>query len=575
VRFRRTENALIRLAHRKFSFGLRVKMHRSTISRLAGKLPPQEMLIDVASLVRSYYETRPDFDRVNERVSFGTSGHRGSSSLGTFTETHVLAITQAICDFRVTHGISGPLLVGKDTHALSAPAQRTVLEVLAGNRVDTVIQVDDEVTPTPVISWAILNRNRGGPGRLADGIILTPSHNPPGDGGIKYNSTDGGPAEAKKTNWIENRANEIMGKSMATVRRVTYEKALNSSTTSQTDFLLPYIRELDRVIDMNCIRDSRLRMGVDPLGGASVRYWEVIRSHYGLDLSVLDELIDPTFYFVPVDHDGKIRTDCSSPWVMSALARRKEEFEIMFANDADCDRHGIVTPSSGLMNPNQFLAASIHYLLRNRPGWDLGSSVGKTMVSSSLIDRVAKYHHRKLFEAPVGFKWFASGLRDRSLCFGGEESAGASFARMDGSVWTTDKDGFIMDFLAAEMTARTGKDPAEIYREVTGYLGESHYTRIDSPATPLEKKRLRELKPDSFADTVLAGESILEKLTSAPGNHESFGGIKVGTENGWFAVRPSGTEPIYKIYAESSRDQSHLDQVVDEAQTFIRQKCVN
>jgi phosphoglucomutase len=540
-------------------------MERTSTSELAGKPPPPGILVDVANLVRKYYETRPDFERVDQRVSFGTSGHRGSSLSGTFTETHVLAITQAICDYRRSHGISGPLLMGKDTHALSAPAQRTALEVLAGNRVETVIQLDDEVTPTPVISWAILSRNRGRSEQLADGIILTPSHNPPEDAGIKYNCTDGGPANTTKTRWIESRANEIMRSSSASVKRLEYEKALRAPTTFQADFLLPYIQELGRVVDMKCIRDSRLRMGVNPLGGASVLYWEIIRSLYGLDLDVLDLRIDPTFYFIPVDHDGKIRTDCSSPSVLSELAKRKNEFGIAFANDADCDRHGIVVPSTGLMNPNQFLVASIHYLLQNRPEWPVGSAIGKTMVSSSLIDRVVRRHGRKLFEVPVGFKWFAPGLHGGSICFGGEESAGASFLRMDGGVWTTDKDGFVMDFLAAEMTAIMGKDPAEIYREVAQTLGESFYTRIDAPATREEKKKLRELTAEAVTETVLAGETILEKWTVAPGNHEPFGGIKVVTENGWFAARPSGTEDLCKIYAESFRDQSHLDQIVEEA----------
>jgi phosphoglucomutase len=547
-------------------------MNQILISELAGKYPPKDILVDVPSLIRKYYETKPDFERVEERVAFGTSGHRGSSLSGTFTETHVLAITQAICDYRVSHGISGPLLLGKDTHALSAPAQRTALEVLAGNQIETIIQVDDEVTPTPVISWAILNRNRVRTDRLADGIILTPSHNPPEDAGIKYNSTDGGPSDTTKTQWIENRANEIMRSSLASVKRVPYEKALRVPTTTQSDFLCPYIQDLRQVVDMECIRDSRLRMGVNPLGGASVRYWEMIRSVYGLDLTVLDKRIDPTFYFIPVDHDGKIRTDCSSPSVMAEVSKRRSDFGITFANDADCDRHGIVTPSRGLMNPNQFLATSIHYLLLKRPDWSRGSAIGKTMVSSSLIDRVVKHHGRKLVEVPVGFKWFAPGLHDGSLGFGGEESAGASFLRKDGSVWTTDKDGFIMDFLAAEMTAKMGKDPAEIYRDVTKNLGESFYTRIDTPATRDEKKTLREIMPDSVSESDLAGEPIREKLTQAPGNHEPFGGIKVVTESGWFAARPSGTEDLCKIYAESSRDQAHLDQIVEEARHLILKK---
>lgn len=548
-------------------------MKQPSKSEFAGKLPPREMLVDIQTLIRMYYEKKPDFERVSERVWFGTSGHRGSSFSGTFTETHVLAITQAICDFRFANGITGPLLVGKDTHALSTPAQRTVLEVLAGNEVDTLIQIDDEVTPTPVISWGILNRNQGHPQRLADGIIITPSHNPPEDAGLKYNSTDGGPADTTKTRWIENRANEIMKNALVSVKRISYEKAFHAPTTFETDFLLPYIQELDQVVDMACIRDSGLRMGVNPLGGASVRYWEIIRLHYGLDLEVLDSRVDPTFFFIPVDHDGKIRTDCSSPSVMSGLAKRKDEFDLLFANDADCDRHGIVAPSTGLMNPNQFLVSSIHYLLQNRPEWNASSAIGKTMVSSALIDRVVKSNHRKLLEVPVGFKWFVNGLYDSSLCFGGEESAGASFLRMNGRVWTTDKDGFIMDFLAAEMSARMGKDPAEIYREATASLGESFYTRIDTPATREEKKKLSSLTLDSVTESDFANEPITGNWTTAPGNHEPFGGIKVVTESGWFAARPSGTEDLCKIYAESLRSQSHLDQIVSEAKSFVQKKC--
>ncbi|MBC7386194.1 MAG: alpha-D-glucose phosphate-specific phosphoglucomutase [Cryobacterium sp.] len=548
-------------------------MSAHSVSNLAGKLPPVEMLVDVGELIRRYYETKPEYDRVEQRVSFGTSGHRGSSLSGTFTETHVLVITQAICDFRTSHGITGPLLVGKDTHGLSSPAQKTVLEVLAGNGVQTIVQSDDEVTPTPVISHAILERNRGRTDRLADGIILTPSHNPPEDAGIKYNSIDGGPSDTKKTRWIENRANEILRNGLADLKRQSYTKSLQATTTTEEDFLLPYVRQLDQVVDMGCIRDSGLRVGVNPLGGASVRYWEIIRDHYRLDLSVLDTRSDPTFFFIPVDHDGKIRTDCSSPWVMSQLAARKNEFGLICANDADCDRHGIVVPSNGLMAPNHFLAASIHYLLQNRPLWRGASAIGKTMVSSSIIDRLVKSHGRELFEVPVGFKWFSSGLYQGSLCFAGEESAGASFLRRDGTVWTTDKDGFILDFLAAEMTAKMGKDPAMIYREIEERLGGSFYTRIDIPVAQAAKKILQSLTPDAITTKELAGDPILKKWTRAPANDESLGGIKVETENGWFAVRPSGTEELCKIYAESFHDRSHLASIIEEAQAFVRAEC--
>jgi len=539
------------------------------ISPLAGKPAPKELLIDPARLEREYFERRPDLSDPNQRVSFGTSGHRGSPLRGTFTEAHILAITQAICDYRRQKGIDGPVYMGKDTHAISASAQRTALEVLVANGVETIIQRDDGVTPTPVISWAILGHNRGRKEHLADGIIITPSHNPPEDGGFKYNPPNGGPADTDVTSWIQDRANALLRANNAEVKRVPFASAIKAATTHQEDFVLPYVNDLKNVIDMDCIRSAGLKLGVDPLGGAAVHYWEPIKAIYHLDITVVNPKIDPTFSFMTLDHDGKIRMDCSSPYAMARLVGLKDQYRVAFANDPDSDRHGIVTPSAGLMNPNHFLAVAIRYLLGNRPDWSKQSAVGKTLVSSSMIDRAVLDLGRRVMEVPVGFKWFAPGLFDGSICFGGEESAGASFLRRDGTVWTTDKDGPIMDLLAAEITARTGKDPGEHYRVMTEKFGTSYYTRIDAPATPEQKARLQKLSPEAVKEAELAGEPIVSRLTRAPGNGASIGGLKVVTANGLFAARPAGTENIYKVYAESFKSQGHLDSIVNEAQTIV------
>jgi phosphoglucomutase len=539
------------------------------ISPLAGKPAPKEMLVDLARLEREYYQRQPDVGNRDQMVSFGTSGHRGSSLRGSFTEAHILAITQAICDYRRGQRIDGPLHMGKDTHALSGPAQRTALEVLAANNVETIIQQDDGVTPTPVISRAILVHNRGRKDHLADGIVITPSHNPPEDGGFKYNPPHGGPAETSVTNWVQQRANELLREDNTDVKRVPFATAINASTTREEDFILPYVNDLRNVIDMDAIRSAGLKLGVDPLGGASLPYWEPINSIYGLGITVVNPKLDPTFSFMTVDYDGKIRMDCSSPYAMAGLVRLKDQYRLAFGNDPDADRHGIVTPSAGLMNPNHYLAVAINYLLTHRPGWSAESAVGKTLVSSSLIDRVIRKLGRRLAEVPVGFKYFASGLLDGSYCFGGEESAGASFLRQDGTVWTTDKDGILMDLLAAEITARTGKDPSEHFRALTAEFGMPYYTRIDAPATPEQKARLEKLSPEAVKESDLAGEPITAKLTRAPGNNEPIGGLKVVTANGWFAARPSGTENLYKVYAESFRDEKHLEAIVSEAQSIV------
>lgn len=539
------------------------------VSPLAGKPAPKEMLVDLARLERDYYERRPDLEDPNQKVSFGTSGHRGSPLRGTFTESHILAITQAICDYRRSQGIDGPLFMGKDTHAASKPAEHTALEVLAANHVEVVIQKDDGVAPTPVISRAIIVHNRGRQQHLADGIVVTPSHNPPKDGGFKYNPTNGGPADTDVTRSIERRANELLQKGNVDVKRMPFSAAIQSATTHQEDFVLPYVRDLRNVVNLEAIRSAGLKLGVDPLGGAALPYWEPINSTYGLDIAVVNPAIDPTFSFMTVDHDGEIRMDCSSPYAMARLVGLKDQYQVAFANDPDADRHGIVTPSAGLMNPNHYLAVAIRYLLTQRPLWPEQVVVGKTLVSSDMIDRVVANLGRKLSETPVGFKWFAPGLFDGSFCFGGEESAGASFLRLDGTVWTTDKDGLIMNLLAAEITARTGRDPGEHYRELTAMFGSPSYTRIDTPATPEQKSKLGKLAPSDVKDATLAGEPISAKLTRAPGNDAPIGGLKVATANGWFAARPSGTENIYKIYAESFRDEAHLATIVDEAREIV------
>jgi phosphoglucomutase len=545
------------------------RMKPMAISPLAGKPAPKEMLVDLARLERNYYERRPDVGDPNQLVSFGTSGHRGSSLRGTFTEAHILAVTQAICDYRRSQGTDGPLYMGKDTHAASEPAQRTALEVLAANNVETVIQRDAGVTPTPVISRAILVYNRGRKEHLADGIVVTPSHNPPEDGGFKYNPPNGGPADTDVTRWVQDRANGLLGKNNAGVKRVPFPTAIKAESTHQEDFVVPYVKDLRNVIDMDAIRAAGLKLGVDPLGGAAWPYWEPIKAMYGLDITVVNTTVDPRFSFMTVDHDGKIRMDCSSPYAMAGLVGLKDQFEIAFANDADADRHGIVTRSMGLMNPNHYLAVAIHYLLTHRPGWPDAAMVGKTLVSSGLIDRVVEALGRKLSEVPVGFKWFVKGLLDGSTCFGAEESAGASFLRQDGTVWTTDKDGLVLNLLAAEITARTGKDPGEHYSELTKKLGTPYYTRIDAPATPEQKARLQKLSAEAVEESNLAGEPILAKLIKAPGNNAPIGGLKVVAASGWFAARPSGTENIYKIYAESFKNEKHLQAIVSEAQQIV------
>jgi len=539
------------------------------LSPLAGKPAPKEMLIDPQQLVREYYVRKPDPAEPAQQISFGTSGHRGSPLTGSFNEAHILAIAQAICDYRRTHGISGPLYMGRDTHAVSGPAQRTALEVLAANGVETVIQGGNGVTPTPAISRVILAHNRGRTDRLADGVVITPSHNPPEDGGFKYNPTNGGPADSEVTNWIQERANALLRVGNADTKRVPFAAAIRSATTYEHDFIAPYVDDLRNVVDMEAIHAAGLKLGVDPLGGAAVHYWEPINAAYKLDIAVVNPQIDPTFSFMTVDHDGKIRMDCSSPYAMARLVGLKNQYQVAFANDTDADRHGIVTPSAGLLNPNHYLAVAIRYLLRHRSGWSAAAAVGKTLVSSGLIDRVVAGLGRALWEVPVGFKWFVPGLSDGSVCFGGEESAGASFLRMDGMVWTTDKDGLIMNLLAAEITARTGKDPGEHYRDLTAEFGTPFYSRIDAAATPEQKARLGKLSADAVRASTLAGEPIVAKITRAPSNGAPIGGLKVSARSGWFAARPSGTENIYKIYAESFKDERHLEAIIAEAQEIV------
>jgi len=539
------------------------------LSPLAGKPAPKQMLVDPSRLAHDYLERRPDPDDPAQQVSFGTSGHRGSSLRDSFNEAHILAITQAICEYRHARAVTGPLYMGKDTHALSGPAQRTALEVLAANDVETIIQRDDGFTPTPAISHAILVHNRGRDDGLADGIVITPSHNPPEDGGFKYNPIHGGPAETDVTRWIEDRANALLRDGNAGVKRLPLQSAMNKETTHQRDLMRPYVEDLHNVIDMAAIRDARLALAVDPLGGAAVAYWDLINAIYGLDIAVTNTKVDPTFAFMTVDHDGAIRMDCSSPHAMAGLVGLKDRYRVAFANDPDADRHGIVTPT-GLMNPNHYLAVAIEYLLTHRPDWPATAAVGKTLVSSSMIDRVVGKLRRRLSEVPVGFKWFAPGLLDGSYCFGGEESAGASFLRRDGSVWTTDKDGPIMNLLAAEITALTGSDPGERYAVLTAQFGEAYYTRIDAPATPEQKAKLSRLSADAVKASDAAGEPIMQKLTRAAGNDAPIGGLKVVTASGWFAARPSGTEAVYKIYAESFRDEQHLQMLVNDAQQIVQ-----
>ncbi len=536
---------------------------------LAGKPAPKELLIDVSRLEAAFYDAKPDPTDPNQLVSFGTSGHRGTSLNATFTEAHILAITQAICEYRRNREITGPLFMGKDTHALSRPAERVALEVLAANGVEIFIQRDDGFTPTPVISRAILTHNRDRTDSLGDGIVITPSHNPPSDGGFKYNPPNGGPADTDVTDWIQNRANDLLRAGNRGVQRIGFDAALKASTTHSQDFVMPYVADLANVIDFAAIRSTGLKIGIDPLGGAAAAYWQPVAERYHVDITVVNPKVDPTFAFMTLDHDGKIRMDCSSPWAMAGLVALKDRFDIAFSNDPDSDRHGIVTPSAGLLNPNHYLAVAIRYLLTNRVQWSPNAVIGKTLVSSCLIDRVVASLGRKLWEVPVGFKWFTPRLFDGSCCFGGEESAGASFLRRNGGVWSTDKDGLILGLLAAEITANTGKDPGAHYQELTTQFGTPYYTRIDAAATPEQKNSLKKLSPEAVTATELAGEPITAKLTRAPGNDAAIGGLKVVSVSGWFAARPSGTENIYKLYAESLKSAEHLAAIVEQAQDIV------
>jgi phosphoglucomutase len=535
----------------------------------AGKPAENSTLVDVPKLITAYFGEKPDPSVPAQRVSFGTSGHRGSSFNKSFNEGHILATTQAICLYRKNQGTDGPLFMGIDTHALSFPAYVTAIEVLAANGVELMLANDDEYTPTPVISHAILTYNRDRKSGLADGIVITPSHNPPTDGGFKYNPSSGGPADTAVTGWIERKANEILEAKLEGVKRMPLAKALTATTTRRRDYITPYVADLGNVVDLDAIKASGLKVGVDPLGGAGVHYWSRIRDLYGINLTVVSEVVDPTFRFMTRDWDGQIRMDPSSPYAMERLIGMKDKFDLSFACDTDHDRHGIVTRSAGLLPPNHYLSVAISYLYQNRPNWPRQASVGKTVVSSQMIDRVATKIGRGLLEVPVGFKWFVGGLLDSSICFGGEESAGASFSRKDGKVWTTDKDGFIPCLLAAEMTSRQGRDPGDAYRELTKELGEPVADRVEAPATRAEKALLERLSPDQVKETELAGEKITGRLTRAPGNGAPIGGLKVTTQNGWFAARPSGTEEIYKIYAESFLGKDHLKRIIDEAQKLV------
>src|SRR5512136_1529081 len=536
---------------------------------LAGKPAPYDMLVNVPRLISAYYPGEPDPADPAQRVAFGTSGHRGSSFRGSFNEGHILAISQAICEFRQAQGITGPLFIGMDPHALSEPALATAVEVFAGNGQEIMIDAGAGNTPTPVISHAILSYNRGRTTGLADGVVITPSHNPPDDGRFKYNPPAGGPADTTTTKAMQTRANEILKNESREVKRISLASAMKAETTHLYDYITPYVSDLRNVVDIPAIKSSGLKIGVDPMGGASVGFWQPIAEMYGLNIEVVNPRVDPTFGFMTVDKDGKIRMDCSSPYAMASLIGLKDRFDVAFGNDSDSDRHGIVTRSSGLLNPNHYLSVAIWYLFGHRPGWRRDAAVGKTLVSSSMIDRVAADLGRRLAEVPVGFKWFVDGLVDGSFGFGGEESAGASFLRLDGTVWTTDKDGILLDLLAAEITARTGKDPGEHFQALVAEFGMPYYTRIDAAATPEQKARLEKLSPEAVKESDLAGEPITAKLTRAPGNNEPIGGLKVVTASGWFAARPSGTENLYKIYAESFRDEKHLDAIVSEAQRIV------
>jgi len=540
-----------------------------TISPLAGKPAPQNILVNIPKLITEYYTGKPYPSVAAEKVSFGTSGHRGSSFKNSFNENHILAITQAICFYRRQKQIDGPLYIGFDTHALSAPAFATAMEILAANDIETMIATNDEYTPTPVISHAILKYNAGRKKGLADGIVITPSHNPPDDGGFKYNPPNGGPAGTDVTNWIEQKANELLENNLQQIKRIAFDKAFKASTTHRYDYLNNYVNDLGNIVDMETIRNAKIRMGVDPLSGAGVHYWEPIADRYHLDLTVTNKIVDPTFSFMTVDWDGQIRMDPSSPYAMQRLIAMKDNFDISFACDTDHDRHGIVTKSNGLLNPNCYLSVAVSYLLQHRPLWKNTAAVGKTVVTTQLIERIVSKLNKKLFDVPVGFKWFADGLLDSSLCFGGEESAGASFSRLDGSVWTTDKDGFIPALLSAEITAKMGSDPGRIYTNLIKEYGEPFYDRIEAKATPEQKEKLSNLSASQIKHKELAGENIDSILIKAPGNNAAIGGVKVVTKNGWFAARPSGTEDIYKIYAESFLKRDHLKKIIDEAQIIV------
>lgn len=539
------------------------------LSPLAGKRSPREILIDVDALRNQFYDIQPDTGSSEQLVSFGTSGHRGTASNGTFNENHILAISQAIVEYRRDVGIDGPLYIGMDSHALSLPAQQSAIEVLAANGVEVYLAAGNEVTSTPAVSRAILTWNLSGKSAKADGIVITPSHNPPTDGGFKYNPPNGGPADTDITKRVQDRANELLRAGNRDVKRTLYEATLTQDNVHFFDFITPYVEDIGLAIDMKAIKNSGISIGVDPLGGAGLPYWQPIVDRYGLNMSIANKSIDMTFQFMSVDHDGKIRMDCSSPYAMAELVKLKDDYRIAFGNDTDADRHGIVTPSSGLMNPNHFLSVSIWYLFNNRPNWSAQAAIGKTLVSSSFIDRVGKLIGRSVIEVPVGFKYFVSGLLDGSLGFGGEESAGASFLKRDGTVWTTDKDGLLLGLLAAEITAVTGKDPGEHYANLASKLGAPVYKRVDQTATAAEKSILKKLNPEAVRATTLAGEAITAKLTRAPGNNEEIGGLKVVTKNAWFAARPSGTEDIYKIYAESFHGEAHLEEVLSEAREIV------
>ncbi len=540
-----------------------------SVHELAGKKVPRELLVNIPRLVSAYYINKPDIDNPSNMISFGTSGHRGSSFKNSFNEDHVLAICQAICELKKNRHITGPLYVGMDTHALSEAAFATAIEVFAANTVNIVIQTGQGYTPTPVISHAILTYNQNRKSGLADGIVITPSHNPPEDGGFKYNPPTGGPADTDTTKIIQGRANEILIHKLKDVKRIPFERAVKVDTTYEYDYVAPYVNDLKNIIDMKAIASAKLKIGVDPMGGAGVNYWNPIAEAYGLNIEVVNRYVDPTFSFMTVDKDGKIRMDCSSPYAMAGLIGLKDKFDIAFGNDPDYDRHGIVTKSTGLLNPNHYLAVAVRYLFQNRSDWSRNAAVGKTLVSSSMIDRVAAHLGRKLSEVPVGFKWFVDGLLDGSYGFGGEESAGASFLRRQGTVWTTDKDGIVLNLLAAEIIATTQRDPGEHYEELQNQFGDPVYERIDAPASREQKAVLEKLTPDMVEAKELAGESVIAKLTHAPGNNAAIGGLKVVTENGWFAARPSGTEDIYKIYAESFKGMDHLGNIQEEAQTIV------